>query len=206
MPRRRRCWVVYPAALRHPRPIHPKQVHRTWGRTVEGGLVTERRIPRELLMERRSRGSSEAPDPARVGDGAPDPAGVADRASDPTAGASDPTDPRSPPVPAAIRASTAPTDTVVSIGTTISATTPWTGAGTSVSILSVEISQIVSSAAIRSPTSTRQATIVPSATDTPIWGIVTSTIVVPAAAVFAAVPPVAAAPAAPGRRRRRRRR
>ena len=50
-----------------------------------------------------------------------------------------------------------------------------TGEGTSVSILSVEISQIVSSAAIGSPTSTRQATTVPSATDTPIWGIVTST-------------------------------
>ena len=43
------------------------------------------------------------------------------------------------------------------------------------SILSVEISQIVSSAAIRSPTSTRHATTVPSATETPIWGIVTST-------------------------------
>ena len=49
------------------------------------------------------------------------------------------------------------------------------GAGTSVSILSVEISQIVWSASIASPTPTRQATIVPSATDTPIWGIVTST-------------------------------
>ncbi len=43
------------------------------------------------------------------------------------------------------------------------------------SILSVEISQIVSSAWIRSPISNRQATTVPSATDTPIWGIVTST-------------------------------
>ncbi len=43
------------------------------------------------------------------------------------------------------------------------------------SILSVEISQIVCSASMASPTPTRQATTVPSATDTPIWGIVTST-------------------------------
>src|SRR5947209_18148474 len=57
----------------------------------------------------------------------------------------------------------------------ISATTPDVGAGTSVSILSVEISQIVSSASMRSPTSTRHATTVPSATETPICGIVTST-------------------------------
>ena len=80
-----------------------------------------------------------------------------------------------PPTRPAIRASTVPTSTVSPTGTRISATTPVAGAGTSVSILSVEISQIVSSASIRSPTSTRQATTVPSATDTPIWGIVTST-------------------------------
>src|SRR5450755_3494012 len=77
--------------------------------------------------------------------------------------------------PVEIRASTTPTSTVSSTPTTISATTPPTGAGTSVSILSVEISHTVCSAATRSPTSTRQATTVPSATDTPIWGIVTST-------------------------------
>ena len=77
----------------------------------------------------------------------------------------------------AIRARTSPTGTVASTGTRISVTTPLTGAGTSVSILSVEISQIVSSAAIGSPTPTRQATTVPSATETPICGIVTSTIV-----------------------------
>src|ERR1700733_11694006 len=80
-----------------------------------------------------------------------------------------------PPSAGAIRASTVPTSTVSSTGTRISATTPDTGAGTSVSILSVEISAMVASASIRSPTSTRQATIVPSATDTPIWGMVTST-------------------------------
>ena len=84
----------------------------------------------------------------------------------------------SPPL-TAILASGVPTSTVVSTGTRISASTPVAGEGTSVSILSVEISQIVSSAWTRSPTSKRQATTVPSATDTPIWGIVTSTRVVP---------------------------
>ena len=49
------------------------------------------------------------------------------------------------------------------------------GAGTSVSILSVEISQIVSSASTQSPACLRHSTTVPSATDTPICGIVTST-------------------------------
>ena len=78
-------------------------------------------------------------------------------------------------LPGAIRAITVPTSTVSPTGTRISATTPDAGDGTSVSILSVEISQIVASASIRSPGSTRQATTVPSATDTPIWGIVTST-------------------------------
>ena len=58
--------------------------------------------------------------------------------------------------------------------TRISANVPAAGAGTSVSILSVEISQMVCSASTWSPTATGQATIVPSATDTPIWGIVTS--------------------------------
>src|SRR5579872_4938282 len=76
----------------------------------------------------------------------------------------------------AIRASTDPTVTVDSTGTRISVTTPVTGAGTSVSILSVEMSQIADSASIVSPTPTRQPMTVPSATDTPIWGIVTSTV------------------------------
>ena len=49
------------------------------------------------------------------------------------------------------------------------------GAGTSVSILSVEISQIVSSACDPVAELACHATTVPSATDTPIWGIVTST-------------------------------
>src|SRR6185437_14214170 len=83
----------------------------------------------------------------------------------------------------AMRAITVPTSTVWSTSTRISATTPLTGAGTSVSILSVEMSQIVCSAPIASPTPTRQPTTVPSATDTPIWGMVTST------RVFAPTPP-----------------
>jgi hypothetical protein len=82
------------------------------------------------------------------------------------------------PSPAAIRPSTVPTSTVWSGSTRISASTPDTGAGTSESILSVEISTIVCSASTVSPTPMRQATIVPSATDTPIWGMVTSTRVV----------------------------
>ena len=47
--------------------------------------------------------------------------------------------------------------------------------GTSESILSVEISQIVSSASTQSPTLLGHSTTVPSATETPICGIVTST-------------------------------
>jgi|SRR6202035_1751008 len=80
-----------------------------------------------------------------------------------------------PPPLTAILANGVPTSTVVSTGTRISASTPLAGDGTSVSILSVEMSQMVSSACTRSPTSNRQAMTVPSATDTPIWGIVTST-------------------------------
>src|SRR5439155_5260321 len=45
------------------------------------------------------------------------------------------------------------------------------------STLSVEISTIASSASTQSPTRLRQATIVPSATDTPICGMFTSTAV-----------------------------
>jgi hypothetical protein len=54
-------------------------------------------------------------------------------------------------------------------------TTPVAGAGTSVSTLSVEISTIVSSASIVSPTFFAHRVIVPSDTLTPIWGITTST-------------------------------
>src|SRR5437764_1105375 len=76
-----------------------------------------------------------------------------------------------------IRASTVPTSTVTPTSTAISATRPVEGAGTSVSTLSVEISTIGSSASTQSPTRFFHSTTVPSATETPIWGIVTSTTV-----------------------------
>ena len=54
---------------------------------------------------------------------------------------------------------------------------PVAGEGISVSTLSVEISTIVSSASICSPTCFSQRVTVPSDTLTPIWGITTSTTV-----------------------------
>src|SRR3954464_979308 len=57
----------------------------------------------------------------------------------------------------------------------ISTTVPDAGDGTSVSTLSVEISTIVSSASMRSPSCLAQRLIVPSETLTPIWGMTTST-------------------------------
>src|SRR4029078_4383280 len=74
----------------------------------------------------------------------------------------------------AIRAITVPTSTVSPTPTMISATRPLAGDSTSVSILSVEIAAMISSASIQSPTCFFHSTTVPSATDTPIWGIVTS--------------------------------
>src|SRR4051794_20967555 len=74
----------------------------------------------------------------------------------------------------ASRASTVPTSTVVPTSTRISVRRPAAGDGQSVSILSVEISQIVSSYSTQSPTCFFHSTIVPSETETPIWGIVTS--------------------------------
>src|SRR3954447_6559267 len=76
-----------------------------------------------------------------------------------------------------IRASTSPTGTVTPTSMRISVTRPATGDGISVSILSVEISQIVSSRSIQSPGFFFQSAMVPSATETPICGIVTSTLV-----------------------------
>src|SRR5207248_3200361 len=75
-----------------------------------------------------------------------------------------------------IRASSVPTSTVVPTSTTISETRPLAGDGISVSTLSVEISTTISSASTQSPTRFFHSTTVPSATDTPIWGIVTSAI------------------------------
>jgi hypothetical protein len=71
-------------------------------------------------------------------------------------------------------ASTVPTSTVSPSGTTICATTPSPGLGTSVSTLSVEISRSGSSRPTCSPTCLSHFVIVPSETDTPIWGMTTS--------------------------------
>src|SRR5947207_11268254 len=74
-----------------------------------------------------------------------------------------------------IVASTVPTSTVTPTSTAIDTSRPAAGDGTSVSTLSVEISTIGSSDSTQSPTCFFHSTTVPSATDTPIWGIVTST-------------------------------
>src|SRR4051812_23271488 len=77
-----------------------------------------------------------------------------------------------------IVASSVPTSTVAPTSTSIDVTRPVAGDGTSVSTLSVEISTIGSSASTQSPTRFFHSTTVPSATDTPICGIVTSTALV----------------------------
>ncbi len=80
------------------------------------------------------------------------------------------------PAPASIRHSAVPTGTVWSASTRSSATVPATGEGTSASTLSVEISTSGSSTATLSPGFTRHSRIVPSATESPISGKVTSTV------------------------------
>ena len=79
------------------------------------------------------------------------------------------------PGPASMRHRTAPTDTVSSASTRISASVPATGAGTSASTLSVEISTSTSSAATLSPIPFLHSSTVPSLTESPICGNVTST-------------------------------
>ena len=74
----------------------------------------------------------------------------------------------------AITASTVPTSTVSPSWTRICATTPSAGLGTSVSTLSVEISSSGSSRPMCSPSDLSHFVIVPSETDTPIWGMTTS--------------------------------
>ncbi len=74
----------------------------------------------------------------------------------------------------AIRAITVPTSTVEPTSTMISCTRPVAGDSTSVSILSVEIEAMISSASTQSPGCFFHSTTVPSTTDTPIWGIATS--------------------------------
>ena len=74
-----------------------------------------------------------------------------------------------------IRAKTWPTSTRSPSPARISVTTPATGAGTSESTLSVEISKRISSTSTESPTCLNQRMIVPSVTVSPNWGMVTST-------------------------------
>ena len=71
-------------------------------------------------------------------------------------------------------ARTVPTSTVSSSGTRISSRTPDAGEGTSVSTLSVATSSRGSSASTVSPTALSQEETVPSVTDSPRAGIVTS--------------------------------
>src|SRR5262245_48586017 len=76
--------------------------------------------------------------------------------------------------PSPITATTVLTATVSPSLTLMSTSVPAAGAGISASTLSVEISNNGSSLSTESPTFLIQRTIVPSATDSPIWCITTS--------------------------------
>jgi hypothetical protein len=80
------------------------------------------------------------------------------------------------PSPSAITATTVLMGTVAPGSTRISLSTPEAGAGISASTLSVEISNSGSSRWTRSPTFFIHFVIVPSAIDSPIWGMMTSVI------------------------------
>jgi hypothetical protein len=77
----------------------------------------------------------------------------------------------------AISASTSPTPIVSPSAAWIFTTVPATGAGTSASTLSVEISTSVSSSETCSPTSLCHSSTEPSETESPIAGMTTSTVV-----------------------------
>jgi hypothetical protein len=79
------------------------------------------------------------------------------------------------PFSVSIRATTVCTATVCPSVTITSASTPATGEGISASTLSVEISKIGSSRFTSSPTFFSHFDRVPSAIDSPIWGMMTST-------------------------------
>src|SRR2546426_207618 len=104
------------------------------------------------------------------GGGATDPAGGASGA----AGA--PTGATTAAPSAAITATTVLMGTVAPGWTRISFRTPVAGAGISASTLSVEISNSGSSRCTRSPTFFIHLVTVPSAIDSPIWGMITSVI------------------------------
>jgi hypothetical protein len=80
-----------------------------------------------------------------------------------------------------IVATTLFTATVSPSFTLISVRIPAAGDGISASTLSVEISNSGSSRSIRSPTFLIHRTMVPSAIDSPIWGITTFVMVFPVA-------------------------
>ena len=79
--------------------------------------------------------------------------------------------------PGAISASTLPTPTVSPSAAWILTTVPETGAGTSASTLSVEISTRVSSSETASPSCLCHSRMEPSETESPIGGMTTSTVV-----------------------------
>ena len=79
------------------------------------------------------------------------------------------------PFSVSMRATTVWTSTVTPSKTRISASTPAVGAGISASTLSVLISKIGSSRFTSSPTFFSHFDSVPSAIDSPIWGMMTST-------------------------------
>jgi len=99
-----------------------------------------------------------------------------------------------------MRAMTWPTVTVSPSSTRISLTVPLAGEGSSRSTLSVEISTIVSSALMGSPTLARHSRMVPSVTDSPAAGVTTSTVWLDVVAVVAplALAGAVASAAAPG--------
>ena len=90
--------------------------------------------------------------------------------------------PGRPPLPGEISASTAPTVIVSPSAAWILATVPAAGEGTSASTLSVEISTSTSSSATLSPSCLCHSRTVPSETESPICGMVTSTVVLTAIA------------------------
>ena len=78
--------------------------------------------------------------------------------------------------PTSISPSTAPTCTVESGSARILVSVPEAGAGTSASTLSVDTSTRGSSASTWSPTCLSHSRIVPSVTDSPIWGMLICTV------------------------------
>ena len=142
--------------------------------TVSEILVQEgETVPVETRLAVIQTGDGPAPEPA---DDAPEPPAAEAATEEQPAAEAEPA--AEQPEPAgAITASSVPTSTVSPSATRISATIPSPGLGTSVSTLSVEISSRASSAATASPSALSHFVIVPSETDTPIWGMTTSTAV-----------------------------